>query len=591
MGRIVILDDITAGRIAAGEVVERPASVVKELVENALDAGATRIEVALEDGGRALVRVADNGEGMAPEDAGTAFERHATSKLRQAEDLDRLTSFGFRGEALPSIGAVSRLRLLTCPPEATAGTEVVYEGGTLLSHRPGAARPGTTVWVRDLFFNTPARREAMRSAAAETARAAEVLATLALAAPRVALQIVIDGREAWSTPGSGSLRDAVASIFGAGQVRESAPIEWEGSGVRVTGLAGLPAAARRDGKRQYLVCNGRPINPHLMCKAVDEAYRGLLEVGRTPVFVIELTLPPETVDVNIHPAKTYVRFRDHGLVHRAVLVALRQALAGSDLFDGRLAGLGHPRPGASADAGATSRGPVGGWPLFAAEAAASSALGPQVATDPDGLPARLEPLGQLGGLFIIARSADALYLVDQHAAHERVIYDRLLREVEGADGAQPAQVLAVGETLELGPGEADLLHRRLGSLRRMGFEIEPFGGRTALIRAVPAVLAGAPAARLLGDFLVQLAEDGGRGGPAALGELTHTVRVMAACRAALKGGESLGREEMHRLLEDLRASAEPRTCPHGRPTFLRYRLGDLRRAFGRSADPGGGGDR
>lgn len=556
--------------------------MAKELVENALDAGARRIEVELEDGGRALVKVADDGEGMVPEDARLAFERHATSKLASPDDLETIRSFGFRGEALPSIAAVARVRLVTCRPGATEGFEVVVEGGRPVKVGPGPARPGTVVWVRDLFFNTPARREAMRSAPAEAARVADVVATLALAAPDVAVSLASDGRLLWTTPGSGNLVDAVATLLGASAAREMAPVGegWTGrsgaaevvtDAVRVTGLAGLPGAARRDGKKQYLFCNGRPISPGLAGRAVEEAYEGLLERGRTPVFVLNLALAPESVDVNIHPAKTQVRFRDYGEVHRAVVSALRRALAGRELFAGRLAGGGESLVAAARD----------GWDTVG-EQLVYGVTAPGLSGGSAAPLGSLEPLGQVGGVYLAARGPDGLYLIDQHAAHERIVYERLLAATGRAD-LPAAQPLAIPETLDLGPGEEEVLERSLDFLRAVGFEIEPFGGRTVVIRAVPAVLAGVPPARLVSDFLDRAGEEraSGRGGLLKFDRLV-AARTMAACKAALKAGESICPAEMRALLADLAATAEPRTCPHGRPTVIRVGLADLERWFGRA---------
>jgi len=619
MGRIAVLDEVTAGRIAAGEVVERPASVAKELVENALDAGASRIEVGLEDGGRSLIRVADDGEGMDSEDAVLAFERHATSKLARSEDLESIRSYGFRGEALPSIGAVARVRLLTCRKGLAEGVEIVYEGGRLVASGPGQAREGTVVWVRDLFFNTPARREAMRSASAEAARVSEVVGTLALAAPAVAVSLTSGGQLLWSTPGNGRIEDAVAGLCGAVFAREMVPVAWAGT-VAIEGLAGLPGAARRDGKRQCLFCNGRPINPRILRGAVEEAYKTLLEAGRTPVFVLNLSLPPAAVDVNIHPAKTYVRFRNHGEVHRAVLTALRAALGRAELFAGRLGGRlaaagldattagegglaaagmvpagsdGTGPPGAEVtvpidwrDILGTARWGSGGRPSWGRVGEEKEGL-PTALTPPGsvGLPALL-PLGQIGGVFVVAAGPDGLYVVDQHAAHERVVYERLLGEAAGPKLAGDAQVLAVPVTLELGPGEEDVLTRSLDFLGQVGFELEPFGPRAALIRAVPAALAGVSPAGLISDFIDRLAAEEGGGGSSGSGTASRfdrvvAARTMAACRAALKGGEKLSLEEMRALLSELAATSEPRTCPHGRPTVLRIGLDELRRGFGR----------
>jgi len=593
VGRIAVLDEATAGRIAAGEVIERPASVVKELVENAVDAGAGRVEIDIEDGGRSLVRVADDGEGMDSSDALLCFQRHATSKLSAADDLEAIGTFGFRGEALPSIAAVARVRLLTCPHGAAEGTDISYEGGRLTGSGPGAARPGTVVWVRDLYFNTPARRRAMRSSAAETAKVSETAGTLALAAPDVALSLSSDGRLLWSTPGDGSLEAVAASLFGGDYVRNSVRVAWRRGPVGVTGLAGLPALARRDGKGQYLLCNGRPINPRLVRAAVDEAYKTLLGPGRTPVFILDLRMPPEAVDVNIHPAKTLVRFRSHGQVMAAVATALRAALTGTDLFPGRLGRGADPVPGRP-EPGRVSEGPGDGswgqpglWAGLAREdaGAVDSSPGGESLAACVVRSGRLEALGQAGNLFIVARGEDGVYIIDQHAAHERVVFERLLGPDPGR--GSPSQVLAVPETVHVSPGQEGGLSRSLLSLRSLGLDVEEFGPRTVVVRAVPAALTGVPAGALVREFLDRASAQEVRGHPDGEPgdgsfDMTRAARVMAACKAALKAGTVLSSGEMQALLDDLCRTSEPRTCPHGRPTILRFGLDELRRGFGRA---------
>jgi len=557
VGRVVVLDEATATRIAAGEVVEGPASVAKELVENALDAGAHRVEVDLEEGGRRLVKVADDGVGMDREDARLAFERHATSKLQRPEDLEAIRTYGFRGEALPSIASVARVRLITGQPGAEEGTEVTAEGGRVSFWGPGPARPGTVVWVRDLFFNTPARRESLRSPGAEAARVSETVASLALAAPEVAFTLRNDGEVLWTTPGSGLVEDAAASLFGAGFVRETIPLALDAGPVRVGGLAGLPSVARRDGRRQYLAVNRRPVSPRLLRVPVEEAYRSLLEAGRTPVFILHLEMPVGAVDVNVHPSKTFVRFRDHGQVHRTVLAAFKTALAG-DLFPGRLARMGASR-GAGLPGRTDTRRPQAcpGAGLF------PDARGPWLA---------LEPLGQVGGTFVVARGPDGLYVIDQHAAHERVCYERLLDSAVETN----SQTLAVPVTVDCAPGDEELFGRALGLLRQFGFEVEPFGGRTLVIRAVPAAVSGTPAQHLVADLMDTVRQTG-----SGEVELTQAARRLAACHASVRAGQALSEAEMQRLLGELADAREPRTCPHGRPTVLRLSLEDLRRAFAR----------
>ena len=581
--RIALLPDVVANRIAAGEVVERPASVVKELLENALDAGARAVAVAIESGGKTLVRVSDDGEGMGREDALLALDRHATSKIRSADDLVGIATFGFRGEALPSIAAVCRFELETADASGAVGTRIVATGGLVSAIEDVVRQSGTTVVVRSLFFNTPARRKFLRSARSETRAAVEAVTALALALPQLGVSMLADGKQVVEALPAPSLAERVAQLLGRRFAATLLPVTHEAGGVRITGLVQRPAEATPTGRAAYLFVNGRPFRDPFLVRAAERGYRATVPAGSRPSVILALEVPPADVDVNVHPAKLEVRFRDRYALEAAVEDAVHRAL-GDLVSAAQLGGAGSgpmpwehhamsaswPRAGAAPvlpglGFGAGEEDEAEGAPAGEAEAeaqAGSSAAPPRI-------------LGQVHASYILVEVPDALLIVDQHSAHERILYERTMRVLrEQADGAQK---LLFPLTLQFAPAELDAVEAHADLLTRLGYEIEGFGGASLIVHAVPAPHARFDAERCLRDVVADLA--GGR-----FGGLANPLERFAstfACRAAIKAGQVLTEQEMRELVDRLFASELPAHDVHGRPTIVQLPRAELERRFGR----------
>ena len=579
--RIRRLPETTANRIAAGEVVERPAAAVKEMVENALDAGARRIAVTLEGGGIERILVEDDGCGMSPDDLALAVERHATSKLPEEATLFRIATLGFRGEALPSIGAVARLSI-TSRPAGGAAHRIAVDGGRVADVAPASGAPGTRVEVRDLFFATPARRKFLRHPRAEAEQAIDAVRRLALAWPGVAFRVESDGREALNLPAA-DWEARIRQILGPDFAAAAVPVEAVTTTLDLRGLAALPSHTRATSVAQHLVVNSRPVRDPLLRIALRVAYRDVIEPGRHPAAALFLDIPPESVDVNVHPMKTELRFREAEHVKSALISALRRALA----------------VGAGTAVAVPSLPPATGAPGFA-EAPLSLAPPPGapmvqralgLAAPPPGMPAPREvpaergpeahPLGravaQILDTYIVAEAADgALVLVDQHAAHERLTHEALAAQlVEGGVRAQPLLLPAV---VDLPAGDAERLLGAAEMLARLGLEIEGFGAGAVLVRALPALLGAPDPAPLLKDLAEQLAETGDA---AALRDRLDAAVARLACHGSIRAGRRLRPEEMDALLRQMEATPRAATCSQGRPTVLRLDAAALERMFGR----------
>jgi DNA mismatch repair protein MutL len=555
-GRIRRLPDHLVNKIAAGEVVERPSSVVKELVENALDADARTVTVDLRDGGAALTRVSDDGWGMTPPELELALERHATSKLGRDEDLEAIATLGFRGEALPAICAVSRFTIVSRAREAAEGWRVSGAGGRLSQRLAVPAEAGTMVEVSDLFFNTPARLKFLKSATTELSACLRHLTALALAQPQVHVRAAHNGRGVLAAPAARDLRARVGGLWGWETAERLLDVSRAEQGVGVRGVTGPPDLTRGGRDDVIIVVNGRPVRDPALFQAVLEAYRPLLPRDRFPLAVLAITLPPTDVDVNVHPTKAWVRFRHPRLVQETVMAALGEALRGRavvpavDLAPSRAAGAGGLEP-------ALATGEAGQGALFAEAPGAylTSGFG------------RL--LGQVQDTFVVAATEREVFFIDQHAAHERVVVERLEREL--AAGAPAAQTLLFPAPLALAPAARLSLERCREPLERLGFAFEGFGGDTVVLRAVPTALAGDEPRQLIEAAVDEL----GRAKP---GEpVLDRVLAFVACRAAIKAPRPLEREEMERLVSELAQTATPYFCPHGRPTMSRISLGDVRR--------------
>ncbi len=580
------LPESVANRIAAGEVVERPASVVKELVENAIDAGATRIEVALAAGGTGLIQVTDDGCGIAADELPLALERHATSKLAD-EQLTLITTLGFRGEALPSIASVSRLRLTSRTAAMSEAWSLAVTGGDAGEPVPAPGGVGTRVEVRDLFYKVPARLKFLRSERTEADAAEEVVRRLALARPDLAFSLTVDGRPAFRAEPAGELfADALlhrlGTVLGREFVANAIQLDAEREGMRLQGYIGLPTFSRRDARQQHLLVNCRPVQDRLLKQALRVAYSDLLFHDRQPVAALFLELPPELVDVNVHPAKAEVRFREAGLVRGLVIGALKRALAEHGHRSVAASGgvLDAFRPGGAPPSGSRTglAEPGAGWQpglLQTALAVGAPSARASDVTEPE---VERYPLGaaraQLHRSWILAETEASLILVDQHAAHERIVYERLKAELR--QGAVRRQVLLLPEVVELDPAELRAVTERAGELAELGLVIEPFGAGAMLVRELPALLGAVAAAPLVRDLAADLLAE-------APGLETALEAVLAgvACHGSVRAGRRLSLDEMNALLRQMEATPFSGQCNHGRPTYIALQRGDIERLFGR----------
>ncbi|MEP7343663.1 MAG: DNA mismatch repair endonuclease MutL [Gemmatimonadaceae bacterium] len=578
--RIAVLPTAVADQIAAGEVVERPASAVKELVENAIDAGATSIDVEIEDGGRTLIRVSDDGAGMDADDARLALSRHATSKIQKLSDLVGVASFGFRGEALPAICSVSRLQLLTSTADGL-GTLVRAEGGHLESVEASPRRRGTTVTVGQLFFNTPARRKFLRSGRSEWRAISETLVTVALVRRDLRLTATHDGRKALTLVPAKSLRDRIAGLWGNDYAERFIDVDAVQGPIRVQGLVERPAEVGTASRRVTLLVNGRAVRDIGCVRAAESAFRTTLAPGLRPALFLQITLPGDAVDVNVHPAKAEVRFHDRWSVERAVEFAVRRALGTpsaaaafggarvpmtwAPLPDGAIAYPPFPQqPSAGPLFGGFDEGESGAGPM-------SDDIHPRERADGFGLP----PLRQLRRTYIMYESDDGVVLIDQHSAHERVLFERFTREMES--GTAASQRLLMPETVHLSVEECDALETATEALNRLGFEIESFGGNTVILHAVPMPHPRFDALRCLRETLASLAGDRAPTAHARHERLLATV----ACKAAVKAGDPLSDVEMVALVRGLSSTALPAHDVHGRSSIVRLSWEELERKFGR----------
>jgi DNA mismatch repair protein MutL len=578
--RIRILNESVANMIAAGEVVEGPSSVVKELVENAIDAGATEIAIDVKGGGSDLVRVSDNGCGMGRDDALAAFNRFATSKLESAGDLETITTLGFRGEALPSIASVSRMRLVTCEEESVEGTEVNVVGGEVRDVRPVGRARGTTVDVSSLFFNTPARRKFLKSDRVEVRRILELMTEYAALYTTIRLDLAVDGKLVLGLMPTDSLAERVAGILGGSAVGETLPVSRASDSFSIRGLVGRPSIARPRGSQQVVAVNGRPIRSRLISAAVRSGYAELLPHNRHPVFFLLLTLDSSEVDVNVHPTKREVRFGDNRRVFALVEGAVREALMSHDTA-----------PTLASYDPAASTGPK------TADASAARAVAQELAfpseiretgTTPapaaDGLAdAETAPdeqhakFWQLHQSYVFVQTREGVLVIDQHAAHERVLYEKARVALSGAAAAGPSQQLLFPVAVELSPAEWESLDEVRPLLDKLGFSLREMSGRTVLLEAVPGAFPRWPHDRILHDILTDLPS-----GRTDVRDLVESIATTVACKAAIKAGDRLTLEEMRALVDQLFATELPYSCPHGRPTFMRMTTDELDKRFGRT---------
>ncbi len=593
LGKIQVLPHDVIGRIAAGEVVERPAAVVKELVENSLDAGSTLITVEIKDGGLGLIRITDDGEGMVRADARLAFERHATSKLQSDHELNAIRTMGFRGEALPSIAAVSKIRLKTVARNEQVGTQLCLTGGTLDRVEDAAAIPGTSIEVSELFYNTPARKKFLKSTTTEFSHISHAVQQAGLAWPQVHVRLVHNGYEVFNFPGVSSHRDRVLQVYRAVFGDRALVAEGELNGLSVKGFIIDPVRARAGRAPQDLFVNRRPIKNGTVQHAVNDGYSSFLAKGHVPLFVLFLDVEPHRVDVNVHPAKREVRFADAEQVHQLVRSAVRHALGRAQVqasIAGSLPAQGNSH--ASSVVPAYREGGVvrlGGERdqliISSQEAVGSTASADnqssfvREATRPydASVPPHIVPLGQMSRTFLIVQVGNELQVIDQHTAHERVLFERLWRGWQGR--SLPSQPLLLPEPLELPIQQALILQRHMAGLERLGLLIEPFGPSSFLIRSLPVMLGHTDLAALVQDLIEDLEQ---WDSISSLESKVKPILASLACHGAVRAGRSMALPEIEQLVQDWVAEGLIMTCPHGRRVAFRLSGDELARMFDRA---------
>ena len=619
MTRIHVLDDATINKIAAGEVVERPASVVKELVENAMDAGATAIEVEIMGGGTSFMRVTDNGRGMTGEDARAAILRHATSKIAAAADLETIATLGFRGEALPTIASVSHFSLLTRQAADDLGTRVDISGGGAPMIEDAGCEIGTSVRVEDLFFNTPARKKFLKTNATEAGKISDYVIRLALSRPDIAFRFINNNRMTIMTAGDGDLARAIGSIYGSDAAGALIPLDFhdDAADIRITGYISKPSLIRSSRAWQTYIVNGRTIQNRAIAKAIDNVYRSLVPKMGFPLAVLVITVPQRTIDVNVHPQKTEMKFEDEGRIFKAVYKAVLDAIRGAA---GETTGIAAavekpkfhyeamPLDVSASPASAPPAMPLRGYaappphPQTVHEAVqwagtrvdlrtaqdavqevrtqeraafADVPSAPQTAQGDDiSMEERMLPIGQVDLTYIIAQSAATLYIIDQHAAHERILFDRFSAQTDGI----PSQQMLVHAILAFDAHEAQYIEENAELFDRLGFHLEAAGERTYRLTETPADVPTEEAEGIIREILASL----GDLHAATPANLREAGIATMACRAAIKAGEELSIRQMEILLEELRATPFPFTCPHGRPTILKFGTHDLAKMFKRT---------
>ncbi len=619
MARIRVLNDRLINKIAAGEVVERPASALKELLENSLDAGARELRIDLEAGGKRLIRVVDDGEGMDGDDVLMALERHATSKIRDFGDLEEVASLGFRGEALPSIAAVSRLTLRSCRSDSPEGREVRVEGGVIKDVRPCAMAPGTSIEVRSLFYNVPARRKFLRTTPTEWGHCQGVVSHYALAFPEVQISLRHNAAVQIDAPPSDSLRDRIIQVLGDSLLERLVPFEMSEGEIEIVGFAGEPALHRADTAMLHFFVNRRAVRDKVLIHAVRSAYEDLLPKQRAPVAFLFIDLPTREVDVNVHPSKTEIRFRNSSIIHDMVSSAVRRALSRFKPLDSlareksprteRVSLSRHP-PGTleSLDEALKRRREQRGrkiefsdFPRQAQSNAHSRSSipedfraqtkSPRYGEEAAGIPdveapqrfrggeidaADVVPLGQIRNSYIVARFSEGLLIIDQHAAHERILYEKLQHGLES--GKPPSQRLLHPIAVDLPPAQARMVEGHAEDLAALGFEVEPFGPGTVAIRSLPAAIEPDSAE----DILTGMAADLEKTGKLPPEKLRKELVISASCQDAIKVNTNLNSEKIRWLIDELFRCQMPMRCPHGRPIVLTFGEDELRRRFGRS---------
>jgi len=569
--KIVTLDDDTVKKIAAGEVVERPASVVKELIENSIDASSSRIAVEISNGGKSLIRIVDNGVGMSKEDALASFKRHSTSKIRKIEDLDRLSTLGFRGEALASISAVSRLEIITKPKGAMEGTWIIVEAGKLKEAKDIGCPEGTTVIVKDLFFNLPARKKHLKSTRRETAHIIDFVTRYALIRNDIFFSLNHNKTKILESPPTKNLLDTVTNIFGTSVSKNLIPFEHNSRNIKISGLIAKPHFSRASSNMQFFYVNGRYVSSRLVSRSLKEAYGTLMPKSRYPVCMLAMELNPELVDVNIHPTKLQVKFVDENEVYEAVVGGVNKMLKFRTLVPDTMPKhleRAEKAPSAEAPRAARSAKLV---PLTIESYRKRFQSVPEKASLPE-----LKIIGDYDNTYILGESSKGVVVLDQHAAHERILYERLLTS------KTKTQELIAPLTLELSVKESAVLQDFSDHLTKLGFSFEPFGKNTRRINSVPVVLGSMVSTEVIHDILndmVTLPKAPDQSVEERIAEIIASKGAMAACRSAIKAGEKQSAERLQRLVNELYNSSNPYTCPHGRPTMIFITKEELQKRF------------
>ena len=600
MSRIRLLPDIVASQVAAGEVVERPASVVKELVENSIDAGACKVEIMIRRGGISLVRVADDGCGMDRDDALLSLERHATSKIRSAADLQAIETLGFRGEALPSIASISRFRLTTREPNAIAGTEIIVNGGKIDIVRDGGEAPGTQVEVRSLFYNLPARRKFLRSENTESRNIEHQIHLQAIGHPQTGFTLLRDNRLVFQLPATAMLSDRVRDLYGSELLERLIQLGGNASAkIQISGLVGQAGLSRQTRAQQLIFVNGRAIESGLITSAIREGYHTALMKGQYPVTFLFLDLDPGAVDVNVHPAKREVRFRDPSGVHEAIVRCVQETLergrtewqekfrapiiaAKSAATETKSPEIPHRElPHLAVGVGDASRTPAAFTPpapVILSPGAGVDHPGSRRQTVPptEAIPQQFQIIGVLNKLYVLMENADGLVLVDQHAAHERILFEELRRRME--EQGVPTQKLLLPQTFDLPPRDADWIERNMSILQKMGIGIETFGLNTFKIDSLPAFLDASDPTQFMRKVIDDLKSVSNSSSALRLGE---EMIAKTVCRHAVKANDPLRYPEVEKMIRDLLDCELPYCCPHGRPTMIQISHAELEKKFGR----------
>lgn len=572
MSIIKILPENLVNQIAAGEVVERPSSVVKELVENSLDAGASKIVIEVKEAGKTLIKVADNGFGMEKEDAKLALHRHATSKLLEEKDLWNIRTMGFRGEALASISSVSQLTLKTRREKDISGTEINCDGGEIVKISETGMSPGTQIEVRSLFFNTPARQKYLKKESTELGHISALISTIALANPQIHFTFIHNDKTILDLPKTNDLTTRVADIFGRTTSEAMLPIFYESSGLKINGLIGKPVLSRSTSHHQYIFVNNRPIQHFLIANMVKEAFHSMLMEGKKPVFILNLEIDPAMVDVNVHPRKIEVRFADQQNIVRIIYLAVKTALEKSSLAPKAFTETQRYMSDRKFDFVNDER--TGGREIPSTPSAQSFAsfIGTENAQDKP----KTIALSQVANSYIVAKNEDKIVLVDQHAAHERVRYEELMNQLENKE--KQIQPLLMALNLELTEQEKRLLEDNMQVFQNLGFEIENFGGNTFAVNGVPSFLAREDTEGVIKGVIDDILNEKT---PTKSQGMIETIINYMACRSAIKFGQKLQLNEMDELIKEMDMLKRPYTCPHGRPTMITLSLGELEKMFGR----------